>query len=177
MVTLPIACFRGELCDAGSFARHHPRILARPGSAVDDHHTHPRRRRRTRHRRPDQAHARTRAGYRRDDGRQRRRGAQGRGRAAAAPHHPRPEPAGPVRIRRVPDPAFAADDQAGADHHADGADDRGRSRVRARPRRRRLRHQAVQPARTRGARARGAAPAADLASAGSGAPWCTAART
>ena len=36
--------------------------------------------------------------------------------------------------------------QAGADHHADGADDRGRSRLRPRPRRRRLRHQAVQPA-------------------------------
>ena len=51
-----------------------------------------------------------------------------------------------------------ADVHARADHHADGAHQRRRPRGRPRARRRRLRHQAVQPARADRARARRAAP-------------------
>ena len=50
-------------------------------------------------------------------------------------------------------------DSQRADHHADGAHGRSRSRHRSRPGRRRLRHQAVQPARARRAGPRGFPPA------------------
>ena len=65
----------------------------------------------------------------------------------------------PVVERRgsVPDPAIARRRPARADHHADGAYERRRPRGRPRARRRRLRHQAVQPARAHGPRPGGAA--------------------
>ena len=84
------------------------------------------------------------------------------GRAAlelAPPARPRPDRARPDaapggRAGRVPHPARRV---AGADHHAHRPHHRGRQAARPRPGRRRLRDQAVQPARSGGAGARGAA--------------------
>ena len=53
---------------------------------------------------------------------ERRRGAPRDHRAAARPHHPGPEPAGPERHGGLPDPAQPARDRQHPDHHADGAD-------------------------------------------------------
>ena len=92
-------------------------------------------------------------------GERRRRAARDR-RAAARPDHPRPEPAGAQRRRGLPHPAAAARRRADmpiimltARTSEVGSGGRPGSR------RRRLRHQAVQPARAGGAGARGAAPA------------------
>ncbi len=94
---------------------------------------------------------------RRRDRRQRRRRAAGGRRADARPDHPRPQPAGAQRPRGLPHPARPPGYGRRADHHADGADERSRPGDRSGCRRRRLRDQAVQPARAGGARARRAA--------------------
>ena len=117
----------------------------------------PHRRRRAGHRRTDQTHPRAQRRGRSGNRRQRRRRAESRRGATTRSHHPGPEPAGPQRARGLPGAAFAFGCAAPADHHADGEVERERSRRRPRTRRGRLRHQAVQPARTDGARPRGAA--------------------
>ncbi len=116
------------------------------------------RRRRAGHRRPDQAHARTRRRHRGGDGGERRLGAQGGHRAAARPRGAGPQPARAERPRGVPHSAPAAGHGHRADHHAHRPHERRRSGDGPRFRRRRLRDQALQRARARGARARGAAP-------------------
>ena len=126
-------------------------------SGVDAQTSGTHRRRRTRHRRTHQAHARARRRSRSADRGIGRRRAQSHRRASAGSRDPRSEPAGRRRTRGLQDSAVARGHAARADHHADGAHQRGRSRVRTRTRRRRLRHQAVQPSRTQRARARRAA--------------------
>ena len=81
------------------------------------------------------------------------RRARGDRRASARRRGARPEPAGAVRLRGVPHPARPPGDAPPADHHGHGAHERGRSHRRPRHGRR-LRDQALQPARTVGPRAR-----------------------
>ena len=75
-------------------------------------------------------------------------------RKRARPRHPRPDAAGRGRPQRLPP---AAQPRRHADPHADGQERSGRPRRRAGDGRRRLRHQAVRPARAARPRARAAA--------------------
>ena len=117
---------------------------------------HPRRRRRGVLSRRAVGRARARGLPRRDGGR-RAGGDRAVRRVPPRARAARRDAAAHVGCRRVP---RAADTLAGADHHGHGEDGRDRRRRRARSRCRRLRHEAVPPARARRARARGAAPRA-----------------
>ena len=78
---------------------------------------------------------------------------------------------GAERARSVPHPARAAALRRRADHHADGEVERERPRRGPRSRRRRLRHEAVQPARAGGARPGRAAAAGRSRRAAAGAVY------
>ena len=116
------------------------------------------RRRRAGHRRTDQAHPRAGRRHRGAHRRQRRRGAEIRVGSTAGPDHPRPQSAGRQRLevcrilrsradgRHVPIIMLTA--RTSEDDRVTGP----------RARRRRLRHQTVQPARAHGPGARRAAP-------------------
>ena len=100
------------------------------------------------------------AGWTTHVGRGRRPGARLHPKPSGGRRHSRPDAAGNERPRRLQGAARRRGDGRRADHHADGARRGGRPHTRSRAWRRRLRRQAVQPQRARGAGARRVAPIA-----------------
>ena len=159
---------RGTSTSHAARVLHRSTTLAR-GTLHVIHVADPRRRRRSRYRRPDSALPREERTCRAGAGIGRRGAAEGARRAAGS-HRPRPDAAGPRWPDGLPGVAVGPAHRRDPDHHGHGAGRRGGPHCRPRARRRRLRHEAFQRQGAGRARQRAAAPRAAPRPGGPGGP-------